>query len=207
MFFRHAFPRLCHGMRSSWCPRRWMASRGDLQIRRPRFEQSINPWRSWWGFPHAIRSLDRMEREFDDMWRAMNSALFPRYTQRSRSGEISNKTPELQVNYDDKTFDVRLNVQSYSPEDLQVKIVDEKLVISGRVEERLDEHGSVSGQFTRIIQLPEDVDPDTLTCELTEDGYLDVQARIRGAPPSSERVINIERKPASANEENPADNK
>ena len=47
------------------------------------------------------------------------------------------------------SLQVNLDVQQFKPEELTVKVADKFLVVEGKHEERSDEHGFVSRQFTR----------------------------------------------------------
>jgi HSP20 family molecular chaperone IbpA len=50
---------------------------------------------------------------------------------------------------------VKLNVNAYKPEELEVKVTKDRLTISGKHEEKKDEFGSVSREFTRHFAIPE----------------------------------------------------
>ncbi|UYV72020.1 HSPB1 [Cordylochernes scorpioides] len=79
------------------------------------------------------------------------------------------------VNSADK-FQVQLDVSHYRPEELSVKTVDGAVVIRGKHEEKQDEHGWVSREFSRRYMLPPDVDPHALTSTLTAEGVLTLEA-------------------------------
>ena len=61
----------------------------------------------------------------------------------------------FQVKYNDKVFEVNMNVSQYSPEELEVKVVEDKLIVTGKHEEKRDEHGTVASEFTRQFMIPE----------------------------------------------------
>ncbi len=64
---------------------------------------------------------------------------------------------------------------------LQVRTVDHNLLIEGKHEERPGEHGYViSRQFTNKYVLPKNVDPDTVVSNLSHDGTLTVQVKLKG---------------------------
>ena len=62
-----------------------------------------------------------------------------------------------QVKYDNKVFEVKLDVYSFKPEDIQVTVndTDSKLVITGKHQEKPDDHGYISREFNRQIYIPE----------------------------------------------------
>uniref|UniRef100_A0A1B6DRN4 SHSP domain-containing protein n=1 Tax=Clastoptera arizonana TaxID=38151 RepID=A0A1B6DRN4_9HEMI len=71
---------------------------------------------------------------------------------------------------------VSLDVQQFKPEELQVKVSDGFLVVDGKHEERSDEHGFVSRQFTRRYKIPSNVDVNALASTLSSDGVLQLHA-------------------------------
>jgi crystallin, alpha B len=75
------------------------------------------------------------------------------------------------VNDKDK-FQVNLDVQQFKPEEITVKAVDNTIVVEGKHEEKQDEHGFVSRQFSRRYVLPEGADKDKIECKLSSDGVL-----------------------------------
>jgi len=77
---------------------------------------------------------------------------------------------------DPNKFEVKLDVSNFIPEEICVKTVGNSLVIEGKHEERKDNHGHVSRQFTRRYELGENVDLDQLTSSLSHDGKLTVKA-------------------------------
>nr|XP_032800135.1 heat shock protein beta-11-like [Petromyzon marinus] len=88
------------------------------------------------------------------------------------------------------------------PADLAVKVSGDKLVVAGRREVKSGEVSSGSyshscQEFHRETQLPRDVDPQSVSCCLTEDGKLKFKAQRRALPAAAERVVVIEQ-PATA---------
>ncbi|XP_066905823.1 alpha-crystallin A chain [Halyomorpha halys] len=73
-------------------------------------------------------------------------------------------------------FKVNLDVQQFKPDELKLKVVDGFLVVDGKHEERSDEHGFISRQFTRRYKIPEDVDQEKLSSHLSSDGVLSISA-------------------------------
>jgi crystallin alpha B len=97
------------------------------------------------------------------------------------------------VNNDDKEFQVALNVSQFKPEELQVKVVDNYVVVHGKHEEKSDEHGFVSREFTRRYMLPNACEMETVASSLSPDGVLTITAPKKAleAPPTHERNIPI----------------
>ena len=89
--------------------------------------------------------------------------------QRQTSG-----TSEVKV--DDKCFRVSLDVQQFTPDELDVRVVDGDVLIHAKHESREDEQGSISREFTRRYKLPDDVDPESVKSALSQEGVLTVEA-------------------------------
>ena len=58
------------------------------------------------------------------------------------------------MKYNAKEFEVKLEIEGYKPEDLNVKIVGDELSIKGKIKET-DQHGTVSSEFSRSFTIPE----------------------------------------------------
>ena len=75
-----------------------------------------------------------------------------------------------------RTFGVQMDVRDYAPEEITVNVADKAegapayLTITGRHEERQDDHGFVSRSFSRRYVIPNDVDETKLTSDLNERG-------------------------------------
>lgn len=88
-------------------------------------------------------------------------------------------------------FKVLLNVSQFKPEEIEVKLVDNHVVIHGKHEEKLDEHGSIQREFTRRYLLPEGTDSEALTSTWNYRGILIIEAPKKATEPSDKRVIPI----------------
>ncbi|KAI4479495.1 hypothetical protein M0804_010892 [Polistes exclamans] len=89
-------------------------------------------------------------------------------------------------------FQVILDVQQFSPDEITVKTVDKNVVVEAKHEERQDEHGFISRQFVRRYILPIDYDAINVTSTLSSDGVLTITApRKKPEPTGTERIINI----------------
>lgn len=71
---------------------------------------------------------------------------------------------------------MNLDVQQFKPEEVNVKVVNNYVVVNAKHEERNDEHGFISREFTRRYLLPSDVNPDAISSSLSSDGVLSIQA-------------------------------
>lgn len=103
------------------------------------------------------------------------------------------------VKADKHQFQVVLDVQQFAPEEINVKVVDRFVVVEGKHEEKQDEHGWISRQFTRRYMIPEQCDIEQVTSKLSSDGVLSISVpRKEKTVAEGERVISIEQtgKPA-----------
>lgn len=87
-------------------------------------------------------------------------------------------------------FQINLDVQHFSPEEISVKTSDGFLVIEGQHNEKKDEHGWVSRKFTRRYKLPDGCNIDAVQSHLSSDGVLTVTAPLEGAQ-ANERIVPI----------------
>ncbi|CAG9109255.1 hypothetical protein JYU34_019886 [Plutella xylostella] len=95
------------------------------------------------------------------------------------------------IKADKDQFQVNLDVQHFSPEEISVKTADGFIVIEGKHEEKKDQHGFVSRQFTRRYSLPEGCDPDAVESKLSSDGVLTVVAPRKPQAVQGERSVPI----------------
>ncbi|KAM3922657.1 heat shock protein beta-11-like [Leptodactylus fuscus] len=93
----------------------------------------------------------------------------------------------------DGGFVVSLGVQDFSPQELTVKVVGRKLLVSGAKEYKSDDgNGSFSYKcqiFRKELDLPQDVQAEDLSCTVTDGGQLQIEA---SKTPSQERIVPIQ---------------
>ncbi|XP_074528342.1 heat shock protein beta-1 [Halichoeres trimaculatus] len=90
---------------------------------------------------------------------------------------------------------VTLDVNHFSPEELVVKTKDGVVEITGKHEERKDEHGFVSRCFTRKYTLPPTANSEKVTSSLSPDGVLTVEAPLLAIQSSSTTIpVNMDSK-------------
>jgi HSP20 family protein len=125
-----------------------------------------------------------VRRMFDDMERMMDSML-PDYDELGpeRVGMGLDFMPQIDVSRRGDMIVVHADLPGLSAEDLAVHTTDEGLVIEGerrRVDERTE--GDIwrsersYGRFSRLILLPEGVDPESAQARF-ENGVLEIQVK------------------------------
>jgi HSP20 family molecular chaperone IbpA len=72
-------------------------------------------------------------------------------------------------------FQVMVDVSHFTPEEITVKTVDNTIVVSAKHEDRADDYGFVSRQFSRKYLIPQDIDPLSITSTLSPEGILTIQ--------------------------------
>lgn len=73
-------------------------------------------------------------------------------------------------------FQVCMDVEEFAPNEISVKTVNNDIVVKAKHEERQDNHGYVSRQFTRRYTLPEGYNIKDVVSKLSSDGILTIQA-------------------------------
>ncbi|XP_035214168.1 protein lethal(2)essential for life-like [Stegodyphus dumicola] len=148
-------------------------------------------WWDTWDYPNRI-----MDQFFanplleEDL---LPPSIFRGFLLRPRTQANIAASGQSEVKNDEKQFQVALNVSQFKPEEIEVKIVDNYVVIHGKHEEKSDEHGFVSREFTRRYMLPHNCESETVTSSLSPDGVLTINAPKKAIepPPTQERKIPI----------------
>uniref|UniRef100_A0A8D3CZ52 Heat shock protein b8 n=1 Tax=Scophthalmus maximus TaxID=52904 RepID=A0A8D3CZ52_SCOMX len=93
----------------------------------------------------------------------------------SRYGESSPRSSPTSTTSSSSA--VCVNVHSFKPEELNIKTRDGFVEVSGKHEEKQEEGGIVTKNFTKKIQIPLDVDPQAVFASLSPEGVLIIEAR------------------------------
>ncbi|KAM9734645.1 heat shock protein 30-like [Menidia menidia] len=94
-------------------------------------------------------------------------------------------------------FGLTLDTGGFSPEELSVRQVGRKLRVSGKTEKKQEDgKGSYAyrlQEFRQELDLPEGLNPEALTCYLSPDGKLHIQAAKAPCVEEAERELTIRR--------------
>ncbi|XP_065089936.1 protein lethal(2)essential for life-like [Ochlerotatus camptorhynchus] len=86
------------------------------------------------------------------------------------------------VNVASDKFQINLDVQQFSPEEISVQATDNSIIVEGKHEEKQDEHGCISRHFVRRYVLPAGHDANQIVSRLSSDGILTVSAPKKALP-------------------------
>lgn len=96
------------------------------------------------------------------------------------------------VNVASDKFQINLDVQQFSPEEISVKATENSILVEGKHEEKKDEHGYISRHFVRRYALPAGHDANQVVSSLSSDGILTISAPKKALPePEGLRTIQI----------------
>ncbi|XP_072228719.1 heat shock protein 30-like [Leuresthes tenuis] len=103
----------------------------------------------------------------------------------------------FQLDKEGENFGLTLDTQGFSPEELSVRQVGGKLRVSGKTEKKQEDgKGSYSyrlQEFRQEFDLPEGLNPKAVTCYLSPDGKLHIQAAKAPCVEEAERELTIKR--------------
>lgn len=103
------------------------------------------------------------------------------------------KDGNSQIAVDKDKFEVNLDVQHFSPEEITVKVTgDNGITVEAKHEERQDEHGYISRHFIRKYVLPEGHDINRIESKLSSDGVLLITAPKTNTDAVESRQIEIQ---------------
>ncbi|KAM6986265.1 heat shock protein beta-11-like [Aplochiton taeniatus] len=130
---------------------------------------------------HNMEYMERLHQKiFEEIDQSASSAVY--------------KPIAFQMGKEGSRFALTLDTKDFSPEELSVKQVGRKLRVSGKTEKKQEDgQGSYSyrcQEFRQEFDLPEGVNPETVTCSLT-GGQLQIQAPREAVVDGKERVVPI----------------
>ncbi|XP_073526662.1 heat shock protein beta-1 [Phyllobates terribilis] len=149
----------------------------DQSFGMPRLAEDLYQWpsTSWPGYVRLFpsQSVDLIPPSTMPAVAPPVGATVPDF-QRVLSRQLSSGISEIRQTSDQ--WKISLDVNHFAPEELVVKTKDGIVEITGKHEEKQDEHGFISRCFTRKYTLPSGADITTVTSSLSPDGILTVEA-------------------------------
>lgn len=98
------------------------------------------------------------------------------FTAQQAGGELMQQQQNA-IAVNDK-YQIMVDVSHFNPEEISVKMVDNAIVVTGKHEDKADNYGYVSRQFSRKYLLPADVEPESVSSTLSADGILTIQVSV-----------------------------
>ncbi|GFT80936.1 protein lethal(2)essential for life [Nephila pilipes] len=146
-------------------------------------------WWSTWDYPEIIMDQFFGTQLHDDDLLA--PILYHGFLIHPRTQTCIANSGQSEVKNDEKQFQVSLNVKHFKP---QVKVVDNFIVIHGQHEEKKDDGGFCSREFTRRYMLPQGCEAENVTSSLNQEGVLTIVAPKKAIeePPKQERNITVD---------------
>lgn len=82
---------------------------------------------------------------------------------------------EKQVHIGKDGFQVCLDVEHFLPNEINVKTDNHSIIVHAKHEEKKDNHGYISREFTRRYDLPKEFQPELVSSSLSSDGVLSIK--------------------------------
>ncbi len=143
-----------------------------------------------------------VSRLHDDIDRLFGGNMYPGHWMRQnwpeRVAEQPDITPQLDVTANGEAYFVHIELPGVSPEDVNIKVADNVLTISGEKKNETAEGVRVFvqergyGTFSRALSLPEDADAERIRA-FAKDGVLMVEIPRRKPEEARTRTIEVQR--------------
>ncbi|XP_009553696.2 heat shock protein 30-like [Cuculus canorus] len=147
-------------------------------------------------WPHAETIFTELQQEMEKAREFMSSFEQLLTSQGAMALERAPSTSAALTQSSGEGFSVCQDVKNFAPEELSVKVVGRKVVLVGQKEtQNTDEKGSFSYKYEvlkREWDVPEEVDAEALTCSLSKEGQLRIEAPKLALPATSERNVPIQ---------------
>ncbi|XP_042251898.1 heat shock protein 30-like [Thunnus maccoyii] len=184
------------------------------------FQSALSPYRQ---FYWPVRSLwpevkpliyqdDLLQRNLQEMHRSLELMHKLQYKILEEMEPFQTSVATQPVSYQlekkGEHFVLTLDTQGFSPEELSVKQVGNKLRVSGKTEKKQEDgKGSYSyrrREFRQEFDLPKGLNPETISCYLAPDGKLHIQAAKALCVEEAERELTIKRSLEEKTQQSPS---
>ncbi|XP_005294235.2 heat shock protein 30C [Chrysemys picta bellii] len=160
----------------------------------------LGPVRTLWPAPGALFAELLRELEQARDFASSMGRLLAGGGSGSPGGEPGQSSSVALAQGTAEPFAVRQDVRGFAPEQLAVKLVGRKVLLTGRKETQSEDgKGSFSYKyevFRREWDVPEAVDTDRLTCSISREGQLCIEAPCLAPPALPARDVPIQLGPA-----------
>lgn len=112
---------------------------------------------------------------------------------------LTTNNSDKKINIDKNGFEVCIDVQQFKPEEISVKTEKNTILVHAKHEEKEDEQGSISRQFTRRYQLPKEFKPEDVFSTLSSDGILTVKCAAPNVGSAESRPVPIQQTGVQSN--------
>jgi len=145
------------------------------------------------------RHASIFDKERSSLFDDKNLSIFDKersslFDDRSLFATNSDQNGVSKVQYDEENYKILINVDKYKPEHIQIKTVDNTVVVEAKNEEKTSDGRSFATQsFNQSFTLPRGVNPEQVTSALSREGVLTISAPlprpVKSAP--GERLVPI----------------
>ncbi|KAK4872767.1 hypothetical protein RN001_014796 [Aquatica leii] len=114
------------------------------------------------------------------------------YLNNKHRGALNNvRNKHELVTQDKEKFLVKMDLHQYTPEEINVKVLNENMLVVEAKHESKDENGSTFRHLSRQFLLPDGYDSKKVETRLTADGTLFVATPKKTEAPLHERIIPV----------------
>ncbi|XP_041129350.1 heat shock protein beta-11-like [Polyodon spathula] len=146
-----------------------------------------------------LRQMEEMQRSMDFMDQ-VQQLIFKKIEAIDQGTKLFDAKPiPYKTEKEGNRFALTLDTKDFSSEELTVKQVGQKLRVTGKHEKKEEDgkggYAFKYQEFRQEFELPQDVNPDEVTCSLS-NGQLQIEAPCLALPALTERTVPINSSPA-----------
>ena len=124
--------------------------------------------------PNFLDQYFGRDLDLDDFFDASMVPFVPRKIFGPWKSELAEMEKEFGIKSDKDKYQVCVDVQQFTPQEITVKTIGREILIEGKHEEENDERGYISRNFVRKFVLPEGLKMEDVTSTLSSDGVLSI---------------------------------
>lgn len=143
---------------------------------------------------NAEERMEERRKKWDDEFQRMRQEFFvlkPSEKQTTTYTSVDSLRTAFETDSEGRqVFKVRFDVTEFKPEEVQVKVQDNKIIVNARHEEKTAQT-SVSREYSRQVDIPSGIDQDKLNCMLSKDGILTIEGPVIRPSASRETYLPV----------------